>query len=991
MLRWHRRQCRKPDVSITDDVLFCSSCDSIAELTCLHINHQPTSTNTHMSESSQSLNLRWPLSVQYSTEESRNDSSDGLRACKAGIGSLSLNIQNPSLSDSKKGEPGTDSQLDGRFYTPLAQKYDIRLLKLSTLPSSQYLHGELALVDLVYSPSFEALSYTWAGETGDSTKPKFIFIGSSWDIIPITANCDSALRLLLSKGHMNIWVDSICINQQDPQERTHQVSIMREIFSKASQVLIYLGPAARRSDDAMEALGRLSSLPPAMAHNPEPELSDGQNFGLERLFERRYFSRIWIIQEIAMAKAITFYCGEKGASWSSFSTSGIHIPYRFIQGVPWLSRYGRGTASAMTQPEELLQLLNATSSCSASDPRDNVFAVLGLLRDGLFDGLVPDYLLSTKQVYTGVASYLITRHKKTEILSYPKGRHGSLPTWVPDWSVYRAPKILPSEDESTFQNTPHTDTIFRRKRYYKTEGHGYQEYDDHFKLRLPEDSSIGKDEKVDAIWLKSGCTSWTLFTTNDEQSPRIRYFLRKSEDNDMEHVSKTRPKINATTGALSIHCTVVTSFESFEANAPLEYTRTVSFPSTRDEFEWLVKTENPVYPELDVVAYVPGCDSYLHLRMDQAAGGYALLGYCRIGFRQGTVRNAQFGMDRYKFETISGIPGCRVADVDLVGGITAPNLLCASYGFDRPFLEFLQSLRQSRVGELIVSHLKDQDAPLSGLRGNAMKVYLGQQLGALAVWKTALGWRTSIKGGIGINDVKSLCNAVAEHVKFWAHPATWRALDAIEVAMNSIDSLIQMWSDWNQVARSIAALEMNGLKGKTDNRTIETLADSDEIDTCEHKIEPQVASRLGIQTPQTSLQSLLLAFSKSTTQLMQELGIESELFDYSPTNLDSEEKNGRGSWELIPTERLRLGRIYTKIRRTEAQDPNNHAYDPLLSLGAETFYTKVRSRVDTLEWLQPSWQSYRGHLMGFRHVCQHISGIDAFQDSMCKVQEITIL
>ncbi|KAF3061497.1 Heterokaryon incompatibility protein 6, OR allele [Daldinia childiae] len=453
MFRWHRPTCRRPDICMVDNVLFCSSCDSAVELSTFQMPclSPPSSCQKKPPEF---LDLRWPLSVQYSTVRKNGNNVPEYQATAK---DLRLNYTSiPKSSQLYHGENGSAirSHSDGNLYPSLAQKYDIRLLKLSALSSHDYLHGYLDVADLTNPHSFEALSYCWAGETNNNDKAKSIFIGTFWDIVPITRNCDSALRLLLSKGHLNLWVDSICINQENPYERSHQVSIMRDIYSKASQVLVYMGPAADDSDDAMVALNMLSQA-------VEPDLSSSQKLGLEHIFKRRYFSRVWVIQEIIMARKVTLYCGDKSISWTSFSD--LQVPYRYIHNVPWLLEYSKGNNKRMSDLDDLLRLLDATSSCQASDPRDNVFAMLGLLRNSISEGLGPDYLLSKEEVYIGIASYLILRHGKTEILFYPKQHPpSSLPTWVPDWSIYRPAKIPLeySEDNMVYGVSP-TDVATR--------------------------------------------------------------------------------------------------------------------------------------------------------------------------------------------------------------------------------------------------------------------------------------------------------------------------------------------------------------------------------------------------------------------------------------------------------------------------------------------------------------------------------------------------
>ncbi|KAI0382216.1 HET-domain-containing protein [Hypomontagnella monticulosa] len=974
MFRWHRRTCRKADINVIDGLVFCSSCDSTAESLGFFEHHDSTpSKNTRNSQ--QSLDLRWPLSVQYSTDgchDSCNSQSSPTATKFSGHELNTRKLERLSLKDTVSDD---SPRLDGKFYSPLAQKYDIRLLKLSTSPSGDHIRGELEVVDLVYSRSFEALSYTWAGETGNNLKPKNIYIGPFWDVIPITENCDSALRLLLSKGHLDVWVDSICINQQDPYERSHQVSIMREIFSKASQVLIYLGPATSCSDDAMEALNSIARLKP---QDPPFKLSDTQEIGLRNLFERRYFFRIWVIQEVAMARRVTLYCGDKGVSWESFGA--LRIPSRYTRDVPWLLNHGQGVAITMAHPDQLLQLLDATSNCAASDPRDNVFAVLGLLRDGVFEGLIPDYLLSREQVYIGVASYLIIRHNKTDLLSYPKRRPGLLPTWIPDWSLYRPP-IIPTADDD--------DDINSNK--FQTEeaaDEGSLPRDDAcFRIGYSDGRNMYNNEDPDITWLKSDHTVWTLFTTNEEEEYLcIRYSSRQPETMS----SSEKPTVNASTGSLSIRCHIVTTFASFRESTPCSFERNIPFPGTTGEFKWIVKTDSTVVLELDAVAHVPGCSSYLHLRKDPESNHYNLVGNCRMGFCQGPLQTAKSDIHKIKFDTLQRVAWGRVTNIEMFGdALATTNLLCTSYGMDRSFLKYLLSLRQSRLGKFVVSYLEGEESPLDTAHISGIDKYLDERYAIEAIWKTNSGWKAAVHRYVDSETVKDLCNVVSEQLKLWLDPMIWRTLDAVETCMSSLEELGRIWSDWNQIARVLAAIDREIFSSKKESQEDSAAEGAQhQIYTYADKIGPDAASRLGLPADGAPLSSLIAALAKLTTTLMKHLEFERGLFDRLIPGMDCAEE---GNVEkLSPSERVQLGRIYTNFTRNESRATEHAVRDPLVSLGTETFCSMVESRFAILRWLSPSWKSYQKRLGEFGQICQHISAVDTFQGGISTAQRIVI-
>ncbi|KAI1651113.1 HET-domain-containing protein [Daldinia loculata] len=977
MFRWHRPTCRRPDICVVNDVLFCSSCDSAVELSTFQTPCLSTPSSCQ-SNSLESLDLRWPLSVQYSTDGKRGSNSSECQASAKELKTRHTSIPKSSQSCLRENRSAIRSHADGNLYPSLAQKYDIRLLRLSALSSNYYLHGDLDVADLTNPHSFEALSYCWAGETNNNDKAKSIFIGRFWDIVPITRNCDLALQLLLSKGHLNLWVDSICINQEDPYERSHQVSIMRDIYSKASQVLVYMGPTADDSDDAMDALSMLSRA-------IEPDLSSSQKLGLERLFKRRYFSRVWVIQEIIMARKVTLYCGDKNISWTSFSD--LKVPYRYTHNVPWLLEYGQGNDKRMSELDGLLQLLDATSSCQASDPRDNVFAVLGLLRNSIFEGLAPDYLLSKEEVYIGIASYLILRHSKTEILLYPKQYPpNSLPTWVPDWSIYRPAKIsLEDCEDNTVYGVSLSDVATRVEQLAQDESNLCKD-DDSFKVEYSHSFSREGNKTQNIVWLVGSQTTWTLFTTNSEKSPRIRHFSKSltkynAEKYDAERIPSALSSVNAHTGALSIQSCIVTSLKLFYQVNHYDFIQKISFPGLECDFEWLIRTEIPATAELDAVVYVPGCSSYLHLRRSPTSDDYSLIGACRVGFRQGIVKTTPLDLPA----TLRNLTFANAVDINISSQERNTNHLHASYGFDQSFIEFLVDLAESRLGIHIISHFRSRNASLSNLRATILNKYFEDRIGISAFWKTGSGWMTTATRGRDIEYIKRVCVIMAEQLEFWSRHTTWKALDSIRTSIDSMNKLSQMWSDWNKVAKVLAAIEKGSLtKNVNDHPDTARLIDFHEY---VHGIEPQTATRLGLPNSCASLSSLVSTLTKLAIEIMHQVDFEQELFSCYVPGIDYEGEDGK----LSLAERVQLGRLYTHFIRSSAETSKRSLHDPLITLGTETFYNRVKSRIAILEWMKPSWESFQTRLVEFRQVCVHITAIDAFQEGISKFQNIVIV
>jgi hypothetical protein len=131
----------------------------------------------------------------------------------------------------------------------------IRVLELDKTHTGENgpLYGHLKAISLDRNSKFEALSYTW----GNVNPPcQIICSGTS---MPITKNCHDALTSLLHNSMISkIWVDAICINQSDNNEKSQQIPLMSEIYGRASTVYIWLGNSTEDSDYAFDWLAEAS-------------------------------------------------------------------------------------------------------------------------------------------------------------------------------------------------------------------------------------------------------------------------------------------------------------------------------------------------------------------------------------------------------------------------------------------------------------------------------------------------------------------------------------------------------------------------------------------------------------------------------------------------------------------------------------------------------------------------------------------------------------
>lgn len=144
-----------------------------------------------------------------------------------------------------------------RLYCKLApDSKTIRLLHL--LPCDPHTPGEIRCKLLEYTLSeaagrYRALSYTWKGGQHDNAPQPTVYCNDV--LIDVTPNLYEALHRLRAPSEVVIlWVDLLCINQADDDERTHQVGMMRDIYAKCSEVISWLGAGGQGNSSALRHL-----------------------------------------------------------------------------------------------------------------------------------------------------------------------------------------------------------------------------------------------------------------------------------------------------------------------------------------------------------------------------------------------------------------------------------------------------------------------------------------------------------------------------------------------------------------------------------------------------------------------------------------------------------------------------------------------------------------------------------------------------------------
>jgi hypothetical protein len=188
-------------------------------------------------------------------------------------------------------------------YEAIQGERTIRILDLHPGRTTEVLACDLRLVDIDNAPPYSAISYVWGDPT---SKSSMVCHGQP---LGITSNLSDALQQLRNEhAHKYLWADAICINQSDEAERSQQVSLMGDIYKKASDVFVWLGLEDSRTEASFMGLEMTVSM---MMTDPQlienyggyaasdlaafDDLKPGErSITLEilNLFERPWFSRV---------------------------------------------------------------------------------------------------------------------------------------------------------------------------------------------------------------------------------------------------------------------------------------------------------------------------------------------------------------------------------------------------------------------------------------------------------------------------------------------------------------------------------------------------------------------------------------------------------------------------------------------------------------------------------------------------------------------------
>lgn len=295
-------------------------------------------------------------------------------------------------------------------------------------------------------------------------------------------------------GHKRFWIDSVCISQQDLEEKATQIPLMAEIYQRAARVIVWLGPPPKEMGKtfAFRRIMRVMGIALLFGSAIKREdllktiIADEETAFklLGAFFSHQWFERIWVVQEIAYGNPVHIMYNGTSIDWPSLSVIMTHLEaepelkrrlYYFMSpqvgvdghqasavglpveghsvlGLHWRNAiFMDGIRRSVRDevPQELVGLLLSTLQFRATQPRDKIFAVLGIAADSDALQLIPTYEGTDEDIFLQTATYLLSNSEKWYAILAITGKgidrmtHSQelvepmrLPSWVLDFRFH---------------------------------------------------------------------------------------------------------------------------------------------------------------------------------------------------------------------------------------------------------------------------------------------------------------------------------------------------------------------------------------------------------------------------------------------------------------------------------------------------------------------------------------------------------------------------
>ncbi|KIW97509.1 uncharacterized protein Z519_01093 [Cladophialophora bantiana CBS 173.52] len=375
-------------------------------------------------------------------------------------------------------------------YVPLPQTGDfIRLLELNPGEHTDNLVGKFVVHNLKDAqPKYMATSYVCGDD--DRSRHSILMSGSR---LGIYKNADEVLRRFRSTTNITyLWIDVVCIDQENAVEKAREVALMYKVYEKASKTVIWLGPSDHDVTAAIDYARTLDAgryldeyTPTVMYAGYETQYLQNKSHILDvldthpqkeslinscaKLLLRPWFTRVWTQQEGALSSDPVVVCGKEETPWIQiFALAWLFQPRSTMRWPQWFlstnhsETYVELEANMMfirsiqryrlhamqianyepqTREVSLIHAMYDASRLKCYDPRDKIYAIRNIATDLAENDWAPqpDYVTPWEDVYTDFAVRMADRGAR-EVLDWSgvcqQGKQSGLPSWVVDWRSY---------------------------------------------------------------------------------------------------------------------------------------------------------------------------------------------------------------------------------------------------------------------------------------------------------------------------------------------------------------------------------------------------------------------------------------------------------------------------------------------------------------------------------------------------------------------------
>ena len=401
--------------------------------------------------------------------------TDLLTKGSRGVGNENLYLR-PHWDDQPPG-------LESYKYSRLGER-KIRLACIHPGAPTENLVAHFVNANIDSLPQYYAISYLWGQDSRMS--PLLVRSGSVLKVLKVATIPHSILRAFRHPSQViNVWIDAICINQQDFTERGAQIPFMSTVFKHASSVRVWLGQKTPYGQMAFDFARQITGSVDVVNTLQEEYLINCL-ISFSALLRNTWFRRVWVVQEVALARSASLHLGTDILPWQTFADAVTIVE---TEAVRWLNRVG-----VWRLPQDILKFFSQLSDQAAArlidlinmrhnsslesfvadtcllvspDPRDLIYSAVGIAsntkrllgreiqsisrenidegqgllssseemasqKQPLSDNIIVDYSAPVLQVYKDFIQYSIEHSGSLDIICRPWATaNQDLPSWIP--------------------------------------------------------------------------------------------------------------------------------------------------------------------------------------------------------------------------------------------------------------------------------------------------------------------------------------------------------------------------------------------------------------------------------------------------------------------------------------------------------------------------------------------------------------------------------